>query len=65
MIVVNDDLAREGRARERARVDRGRGGTCGIVWSGGGVCGAVEADGNAVFERDGGGPSLLLSGCEL
>ena len=50
---------------ENVRVLAEEGGGCEGVWSCGGVCGAGEADGNAVFEGDGGGPSSLLGGCEL
>ena len=39
--------------------------TCGGLWSCGGVCGAVKADGNTFFGGDGGGPLSLLGGCEL
>ena len=54
--IVVDNLGRERRQQERARVYGGRGGACEGVWSCVGVCGAGEVDGNAGFEGDGGGP---------
>ena len=65
MIVVDDDLARKRRPRERASVDGGRGGAMqeyGVV---GVFVELLRRMEMRFFEGDVGGLSSLLGGCEL